>query len=362
MDKHSTGGVGDKSTLVVVPIVAACGVKVAKMSGRGLGHTGGTIDKLESIQGYNTNIDRQKFVDIVNRVGASIISQSGDMVPADKKMYALRDVTATIDSMPLIVSSIMSKKIAAGADAIVLDVKVGSGGFNKNYDFAKKLAQQMVTIGKSVGRKVTAFLTDMDTPLAKAVGNSLEVVEAINTLKGKGEKDLEELSIALSSEMLYLAGVGSRQQCEQKARQALYDGSALKTFVNMVSAHGANTAPIFDTDIFPSAAFDEELIADKNGYIIEMDTEKIGTASLLLGAGRAKKDDDIDYLSGITICKKTGDYVTNGEVLAKFYYNDHAKIEHAKTIYLDSLTFGENPPTECPLLIERISSEDKNDD
>lgn len=289
VDKHSTGGVGDKTSLIIAPIVASYGVKVAKMSGRGLGHTGGTIDKLEAIDGYQTSIDKKEFFRIVNEVGVSIIGQSGNLAPADKKLYALRDVTATVDSLPLIVSSIMGKKLAAGADCILLDVKTGSGGFMKTLEDSTKLAKSMVEIGHLAGKKVIALITDMDVPLGKAIGNSLEVIEAVETLKGEGPEDLTEICIDIAANMLYMAGKGTVKECEALAKKAIADGSALQTLVKMVHAQGGNEKLLLDTSLFKKAAYDYEVKAPKTGYIEHVDTESYGMASLALGAGRAKK-------------------------------------------------------------------------
>ncbi|HCE34735.1 MAG TPA: thymidine phosphorylase, partial [Clostridiales bacterium] len=316
VDKHSTGGVGDKTSLIIAPIVASYGVKVAKMSGRGLGHTGGTIDKLEAIDGYQTSIDKKEFFRIVNEVGVSIIGQSGNLAPADKKLYALRDVTATVDSLPLIVSSIMGKKLAAGADCILLDVKTGSGGFMKTLEDSTKLAKSMVEIGHLAGKKVIALITDMDVPLGKAIGNSLEVIEAVETLRGEGPEDLTEICIDIAANMLYMAGKGTVKECEALAKKAIADGSALQTLVKMVHAQGGNEKLLLDTSLFKKAAYDYEVKAQKSGYIEHVDTESYGMASLALGAGRAKKEDPIDYSAGITLEKKTGDFVKEGDVIA----------------------------------------------
>ena len=272
VDKHSTGGVGDKTTLIIAPIVASFGVKVAKMSGRGLGHTGGTIDKLEAIPGFKTSLDEKAFFDIVNKTGLSVVGQSGNLAPADKKLYALRDVTATVDSIPLIAVSIMSKKLAAGNDCILLDVKTGSGAFMKTVDSSIELAREMVDIGTNAGKNTMALITDMDIPLGKNIGNSLEVIEAVETLRGKGPKDLTEVCLNIAANMLFLSQKGSLDECMKMAKKAIEDGSALRKLVEMVEAQGGDTSVIEDTDKFIKAKYSYELISDKEGYIIAMDT------------------------------------------------------------------------------------------
>ena len=344
VDKHSTGGVGDKTSLVVAPIVASLGVKVAKMSGRGLGHTGGTIDKLESIPGYRTDIPLSKFKDIVNKVGLSIIGQTEELAPADKKLYALRDVTATIDSMPLIASSIMGKKLAADDDCIVLDVKTGSGSFMKTVEESKQLARLMVEIGKKAGKKIMAVITDMSSPLGYAIGNSLEVVEAVETLKGNGPKDFTEVCVLLASNMLYLAGKGSVEECEKMCYSAISSGKALETFAESVSLHGGDKDCIYNPEKFEKAKYSKQVIADKSGYISEIDCEGYGISSLMLGAGRNTKEDEIDYLAGIVINKKYGDYVKKGEVLATLYSNGEKLFDSAIVKYLQSTTITQTPP------------------
>jgi len=307
VDKHSTGGVGDKTSLVVAPIVASLGVKVAKMSGRGLGHTGGTIDKLEAIPGFNTDIPVDEFKKIVNRVGIAIVGQTASLAPADKLLYALRDVTATVDSLPLIVSSIMGKKLAADDDCIVLDVKTGSGSFMKTPEKSRELAEWMVQIGKRAGKRMRALITDMDRPLGYAIGNSLEVIEAIETLNGNGPKDLTELCIALAAHILNLAEKGSYAECEKLAKDAIASGTALKTFADMVDAQGGDKEWILHPEKFPKAKYEYVVTAKKEGYITGVDTESYGVASLLLGAGRNTKEDVIDPAAGIYLCAKTGD-------------------------------------------------------
>jgi len=319
VDKHSTGGVGDKITLIAAPIAAACGARVPKMSGRGLGHTGGTIDKLESIPEFSTELSYDDFIRIVNETGFAIAGQTANLVPADKKIYALRDCTGTVDSIPLICSSIMSKKLASGANGIVLDVKFGSGAFMKTPEEAEKLAKAMVEVGKLAGRRVSAILTDMNAPHGRAIGNSLEVIEAIQTLKGSGPADLEELSIAVAAEMLCVAGRGSEKKCFKLAEKALKSGMALDTFRRMIELQGGNPRVIDDTSLLPCAAYEEEVLSDKGGVIDEMDCEKLGLLSLELGAGRKTKDDPIDHAAGILMLKTLGDSVAVGEPVAVLY-------------------------------------------
>lgn len=354
VDKHSTGGVGDKTSLIIAPIVASYGVKVAKMSGRGLGHTGGTIDKLEAIDGYQTSIDKKEFFRIVNEVGVSIIGQSGNLAPADKKLYALRDVTATVDSLPLIVSSIMGKKLAAGADCILLDVKTGSGGFMKTLEDSTKLAKSMVEIGHLAGKKVIALITDMDVPLGKAIGNSLEVIEAVETLRGEGPEDLTEICIDIAANMLYMAGKGTVKECEALAKKAIADGSALQTLVKMVHAQGGNEKLLLDTSLFKKAAYDYEVKAPRTGYIEHVDTESYGMASLALGAGRAKKEDPIDYSAGITLEKKTGDFVKEGDVIAVLHTNKPESVKEAEERILKATEISSEPVEKKPIILGRI--------
>ena len=354
VDKHSTGGVGDKTSLIIAPIVASYGVKVAKMSGRGLGHTGGTIDKLVAIDGYQTSIDKKEFFRIVNEVGVSIIGQSGNLAPADKKLYALRDVTATVDSLPLIVSSIMGKKLAAGADCILLDVKTGSGGFMKTLEDSTKLAKSMVEIGHLAGKKVIALITDMDVPLGKAIGNSLEVIEAVETLRGEGPEDLTEICIDIAANMLYMAGKGTVKECEALAKKAIADGSALQTLVKMVHAQGGNEKLLLDTSLFKKAAYDYEVKAPRTGYIEHVDTESYGMASLALGAGRAKKEDPIDYSAGITLEKKTGDFVKEGDVIAVLHTNKPESVKEAEERILKATEISSEPVEKKPIILGRI--------
>lgn len=341
VDKHSTGGVGDKTSLIVVPIVASCGGKVAKMSGRGLGHTGGTVDKLESIPGFRTELNPDDFIKQVNGIGLCIVGQTGELAPADKKLYALRDVTATVESIPLIASSIMSKKLAAGSKGIVLDVKTGSGAFMKTVEESENLAKEMVAIGKSAGRSVTAVITNMDIPLGDSVGNSLEVIEAIKTLKGEGESDLTEVCLTLAAQMLSMVTGEDEKTCYSMAKGAIDNGLAINKLREMISAQGGNANVVDDYSLFKQPKYTAEIFSECDGYIEHTDAEKIGIASVILGAGREKKGDPIDPSAGIVLKKKTGDYVKKGEPLAVFYTDDEGKIEGAKQEFLDAFTFGD---------------------
>ena len=326
VDKHSTGGVGDKVTLVVAPIVAACGGKVAKMSGRGLGFTGGTVDKLEAIPGLQTAITEDRFFEIVNKIGLAVMGQSASIAPADKMLYALRDVTATVDSIPLIASSIMSKKLAAGSDKIVLDVTVGSGAFMKKKSDAITLAEKMVAIGEGAGRETIAILTNMDIPLGCAVGNNIEVVEAIEALQGKGPEDLWEVCENIASIMLSLAGIGTKEECLKMVNQVIQDGTALKKLQEMVEEQGGDTSYISSPEKFTVAVYQEDIVAQEDGYVDHMNTEECGKVAVLLGAGREVKEDDIDMTAGIHFFKKTGDKVKKGDLLARAYTSNNEKL------------------------------------
>lgn len=357
VDKHSTGGVGDKTTLIIAPIVAACGVKVAKMSGRGLGHTGGTVDKLESIPGYQTSLSREDFFRVVNETGLSVIGQSGNLAPADKKMYALRDVTATVDSIPLIAVSIMSKKLAAGSDCILLDVKTGSGAFMKTLDDSIALAREMVKIGENAGRKTIALITDMDTPLGEAIGNSLEVTEAVETLRGKGPEDLTQVCLQLAANMMVLAGLGTLEECLIKAQQVIDDGSALERLAAMAAAQGGDNRVIYDPECFEKAPYKKEVLAKEDGIIQSMDTEKCGIASVLLGAGRETKDSPVDLSAGIMLHKKTGDTVKKGDVLATMYTSKEELFASAEEKYLSAIVIGPDAATRKPLVYARVTKD-----
>lgn len=354
VDKHSTGGVGDKTTLIVAPIVAACGVKVAKMSGRGLGHTGGTVDKLEAIPGFQTSISPQKMRETVESCGLSVTGQSGNMCPADKKLYALRDVTATVDSIPLIASSIMSKKLADGSDCILLDVKTGSGSFMKTLDDSRLLARTMVEIGRGAGVKTAALITNMDAPLGKAVGNSLEVIESVDILKGNIYGDLWIVCRELSCRMLMLAGVGDREKCAELVDEAVSSGEALRRFEMMVKSQGGDVSYIENTSKFEKASFSREVYAPADGYITHMDSENIGLTAVLLGAGREKKEDNIDPAAGIVISAKTGDFVKRGELLATLFSNDKSRLDGAETRYLSAVSIGAQKPAAQPMILDYI--------
>ena len=345
VDKHSTGGVGDKTTLVISSLVAACGGVVAKMSGRGLGHTGGTIDKMESIPGLRTELLEEEFRNQVNNIGVAVIGQSSNIAPADKKIYALRDVTATVDSIPLIASSIMSKKLASGADAILLDVKVGSGAFMKTIDDARLLAQAMVDIGNANGRIVKAVITDMDRPLGQAIGNALEIAEVIQTLKGRGPQDLTHECLVMATHLLVMSEKGDYDNCYSMVQTALQNGAGLAKLRELIVAQGGKGQVVDDTSLLGSARFTYDIRASKAGYIAHMNTEDCGIASVMLGAGRIVKDGPIDMTAGIVMHKKTGDAVVAGDVLATLYANDESLFEGAEKAYVQALTIGTEAST-----------------
>lgn len=350
-DKHSTGGVGDKVSLVLGPMAAAVGMPVAKMSGRGLGHTGGTIDKLESIPGFITSMEPERFISQINSIKIALTGQTGNLTPADKKIYALRDTTATVESIPLIASSIMSKKIAAGADVIVLDVKCGSGAFMKTQEEAEKLASLMVDIGKSLGRKTTAVITDMDEPLGHAVGNANEVIEAIETLKGRGSMDVLEVSLVLGSWMLVGSGMEkSQQEAYLKLKQTIDNKSALNKFREWITAQGGDAGVIDDYRRFPQAKLVIDVNAPKSGYINHMDSDEIGMAAMVLGAGREKKGDNIDPSVGIDLLKKTGDYAKEGEIIAKIYANDENRAQSSMQRLIAAYTINETKADKTVLI------------
>ena len=356
VDKHSTGGVGDKTSLALVPLVASCGIPVAKMSGRGLGHTGGTIDKLESFSGFSTAIPVETFIKNVNTIGISIMGQTADLAPADKKLYALRDVTATVSCIPLIASSIMSKKLASGSDAILLDVTTGTGAFMKTVDQSIELAKLMVSIGTHHGRRVAAMITDMDTPLGHNIGNSLEVMESMDVLKGKGPADLTEVCLQLAANMLVLAGKGTPAECRAMAEAVIADGSAFAKCKEMFAAQGGDIRVLDDYDRFEKPAARYELLAEQDGYITANDAEKIGSASVLLGAGRQKKGDPLDFAAGIVLHKKRGDYVHKGESLATFY-GAADKFAAAAEEYRSGLVYGTEKPEEAPLVYALVTKD-----
>ncbi|HWJ79966.1 MAG TPA: pyrimidine-nucleoside phosphorylase [Niallia sp.] len=334
VDKHSTGGVGDTTTLVLGPLVAAVGVPVAKMSGRGLGHTGGTIDKLESVKGFHVEIEKEEFIELVNKNKLAVIGQSGNLTPADKKLYALRDVTATVNSIPLIASSIMSKKIAAGADAICLDVKTGAGAFMKTLEDSRELASAMVSIGNNVGRKTMAVISDMSQPLGYAIGNSLEVREAIDTLSGKGPEDLTELCLTLGSHMVYLAGkADSIDKARTMLQEVIHNGKALETFKLFLSSQGGDASVVDHPEQLPTAKYIIELPAKESGYVSEITADSIGTAAMILGAGRATKESEIDLAVGLILRKKIGEQVKAGESLVTIHSNTEDIEDVKKSLY-----------------------------
>ncbi len=353
-DKHSTGGVGDKTTLIVAPLAAAMGLKIAKMSGRGLGHTGGTVDKLEAIPGYKTSMSREDFLSCATNCGVCVIGQSGDLTPADKKLYALRDVTATVDSIPLITSSIMSKKLAAGSKNIVLDVKVGSGAFMKTVEDAYNLAEQMVKIGNSCGRKTAAVLTNMDIPLGRAVGNSLEVIEAVELLKGNGEEDLKQVCITLAANMAALALDIDVAKATHRAQEALESGAAFEKMKEWIKLQGADVSYIENTDKFKKSDFTYEVKSQTSGYITQMDCEGIGIAAVMLGAGRATKNDVVDHSAGIIIKRKTGEYVKENDTLAVLYSNNESVLKASAQKYLTAVEIGNEKPEMKPLVFKTV--------
>ena len=355
VDKHSTGGVGDKTTLVIAPLVAACGAKVAKMSGRGLGHTGGTVDKLESIPGFKTDLPEDEFFKVVNKIGVSVIGQSGNMAPADKKLYALRDVTATIDSVPLISASIMSKKLAAGSDKILLDVTTGSGAFIKDFEQAIELAKTMVAIGEGAGKQTVALITNMDTPLGHNIGNIMEVKEVVELLNGEGPADLKEVCLHLAANMLYLTGNGEIDECMKLAEETLVSGKVLAKFKEMVTEQQGDASYIEDTTKFKDAEFFVDVVAPATGYITHMNTEQCGIASVVLGAGRETKESEIDFSAGIKVIKKTGDYVEVGEPIATLYSSSFDGFSQAAKILLGAYTIGKEKPEPEKLILARVT-------
>lgn len=354
VDKHSTGGVGDKTTLIIAPLVAASGGKVAKMSGRGLGHTGGTIDKMESIPNLKVSLEKDAFINQVNKIGLAVIGQSEGLAPADKKLYALRDVTGTVDSIPLIASSVMSKKLASGAQAILLDVKVGSGAFMKNIEDARELAKAMVDIGKENGRSVKAILTDMDRPLGHAIGNALEIREVIDTLKGHGPEDLTHECIIMAAHMLVLSHICDYETALSRVQEALDSGAALERLRMMIDAQDGDSRVIDDESLLAIGKFTYDVTAPQDGYITHMNTEQCGIASVMLGAGRTVKDGPIDYSAGILMHKKTGDSVTVGECIATLYASDESLLSNAAKTYLEAITFGETAPIMADTILDIV--------
>lgn len=354
VDKHSTGGVGDKTTLVVAPLVAACGVPVAKMSGRSLGFSGGTIDKLESIPGFQTALPLEKFISLAGSTNICLISQTGDVAPADKKLYALRDVTATVECQPLITSSVMSKKLAAGADAILLDVKFGRGAFMKTYAAALNMAQAMVALGEQVGRRTIALVTAMDAPLGRQIGCALEVQEAVELLRGAGPEDLRQLCLELAANMLHLGGKGETSACRKLAEQALSKGTAYMKLWQMVLNQGGDASFLDEPNL---AAVRRSLRAETEGYVTALDAELCGLASRELGAGRTAKEDAIDYRAGISLRAKPGDYVRPGEELALLHTSEAKTLGEAEKLLRQAYQFGDAPPKRQPLIRARVSRE-----
>ena len=351
VDKHSTGGVGDKTTLALTPMVAACGIPVAKMSGRGLGHTGGTIDKLESFPGFSTSISTQTFMNNVNRIGIAVMGQTADLAPADKKLYALRDVTATVDNMSLIASSIMSKKLAAGADAIVLDVKTGSGAFMKTEEDSVALATEMAKIGRNAGRNTIAVVSDMDQPLGFAVGNALEVIEAIDTLKGKGPEDFVELCLTLGSQMLIAGGkADTAEEARDMLLKVLASGAALDKLAEFVEAQGGNKEAVYNTDLLLKASIVEPVLSPVDGYISHIECDEVGICSLILGGGRETKESEIDLSVGIVLTKKVGDKVAKGETIAYIHANHEEKLVAAKERFLKAYSYSETQPLKTKII------------
>lgn len=351
VDKHSTGGVGDKTTLIVGPIAAACGVPVAKMSGRGLGFTGGTVDKMESIPGFKTTLPASEFLDLVNRIGISVIGQTGKIAPADKKIYALRDVTGTVENLSLITSSVMSKKLAAGSDAIILDVKCGNGAFMETFEDAVRLGELMVEIGNSDGKRTIAVVTDMSQPLGRTVGNSLEVIEAIETLKCKGPEDITQLSLTLAGIMVYAGGIAKTPDVGfDMAEEALKSGKALEKFKTFVEGQGGDSRIIEDKSLFPQHSIAVEVVSPATGFVQGIRTKSIGAASQHTGAGRVSKEDEIDMSAGIFLNKKVGDPVLEGEVMATVLGNDEDRVSAAIIETKDAFIIGENAPEQVPLI------------
>ena len=359
VDKHSTGGVGDKTTLSACPLAAACGVKVAKMSGRGLGFTGGTVDKLAAIPGYVTALSEEAFFDCVKERGISVVSQTKDIAAADKIFYALRDVTATVDNIPLISASIMSKKLALGSDAILLDVKCGEAAFMNDIEEARKLAKTMTNIGAAAGKKVTAMITAMDQPLGKAVGNALEVREAIDVLKGNGPEDITELSVALAGMMIYLAGIADDpEKGKAMAQAALEDGRGLMKLREMIEGQGGDPAVTDDPEgVMGTAAFRKELVSKNKGYVNFIHGTTVGLASMTAGAGRKKLDDEIDLLAGITLNKKVGDRVEAGETLCTVWSGDEEKLSEALETVSEAFVIGSAEPEKNPLILDIVTSD-----
>jgi len=358
VDKHSSGGIADTTTLVLIPLAASVGVKVAKMSGRGLSHTGGTIDKLESIPGFRTELSKDEFIEAVNRVGAAIVGQSKDLVPADKKIYALRDVTATVESIPLIASSIMSKKIAAGADKIILDVKFGKGAFMKSYEDAKELAKTMVEIGNLAGRETVAYVTDMNQPLGLMIGNSLEVIEAIEVLKGKGHEDLKNLCMEFATEMMILSGIEKdRERAKERLLESIEKGYALNKFKEIIQNQGGNPEIVNDYSLLPQAKYVYELKCNEDLYIKDIDALKLGIAALKLGSGRQKKEDIIDYSVGIELFGKIGSKIEKGKPYVRIYANNERKLNEVISDVKDAFMFSQEYVEKRKVIFAKITKD-----
>ncbi len=358
VDKHSTGGVGDKVSLILAPLAAAAGLKVPMISGRGLGHTGGTLDKLESIPGFDVNQPVERFIELVDTLGLGLIGQTGEIAPADKKLYALRDVTATVECIPLIASSIMSKKLAEGIDSLVLDVKVGSGAFMKTLDDARELAQTMIDIGRSMDRPVRALLTDMDQPLGDTIGNSLEVIESLDTLRGEGPEDLTELTVELVAEMLDVAAEDAdedRDHRKRRLRELLQDGSAMELFARIIEEQGGDPRVCEDYSLLPTAAHAVDFTAASAGIIEAIDAESVGIAAMELGAGRRTKEDSIDHGVGLTFLKKRGAEVADGEPILRIHYNDDQNLAAVRQRLTEAIRIGDGPVEAPPLILERLS-------
>jgi pyrimidine-nucleoside phosphorylase len=355
VDKHSTGGVGDKVSLSLAPLAAACGVPVPMISGRGLGHTGGTLDKLESIPGFNVNLPTSEYRRLVREVGCCLIGQTAQVAPADKKLYALRDVTATVDCIPLIASSIMSKKLAEGIDALVLDVKVGSGAFMKRDEDARLLARTMIGLGAEMGKKVVALLTDMDQPLGRKVGNALEVMEAVDMLRGQAPEDYTEITYALTAEMLVLGKAAATvEEARQKLRKVVEDGSAVRKLKEIVKSQSGDPRSIDDYSLLPQAKHTVDVVAPRDGWVTAIGTEGVGLAGVALGAGRQRVDSRIDPAVGFTLLKKTGEQVTKGEPVVRVHYNDAKPVEDVKARLVAAYRFGDAAPAQRPLVRERV--------
>ena len=355
-DKHSTGGVGDKTTLIVAPIAASLGCIMAKMSGRGLGHTGGTIDKLESIEGFNTALSPEEFFKQVEKTGVAVVGQTGNLTPADKKLYALRDVTATVDSMPLIASSIMSKKLAAGAHTIVLDVKYGSGAFMKTPEDAEGLAKEMVKIGNNCGRNTAAVITNMNRPLGKNIGNALEIIEAIDVLTGNGAEDLREVCLTLATQIVALSKDIPEDEARKLTEDALISGKAYDKFREWITSQGGNGNWIQNTDLFPKATYSYEIKSYEDGFISQMNAELIGVSAVILGAGREKKDDTIDMSAGIILNKKTGDKLSKGDIIATLYSCNEKSFKSAEEKFLSAIEVSDKAPQDEALIYKIITN------